>query len=187
MDATPVNQRRFNAGMTMRKLNITREQTQLGLWHAEQNRKKIKSPQYVYVLLSIGDSYAKIGMSRKHPEKGRMREIQGCCPFKLCVFVTRRVEFPFRRERELHEKYAAFRVTGEWFKLDQEGLDAVRRDILAYREKPEVVKPKKTRDPSQPAKKKVWTFGHTVRATYGSEALAQHYRDGTGPFAQSDN
>ncbi len=146
--------------------------------------------KYIYLITADGDNYVKIGLSRKHPHHGRISELETSCPFRLSVFLARRVDHPNRVERELHEKYSAFRLKGEWFRLDRAQMELLKADLLAYPERPE--RPEPVRPAVKPRQRKNTyksnTFGHTVKMSdYSFPNLVNHYRGGTGPFKIGQN
>ncbi len=148
---------------------------------------------FIYVLVSDCGNYTKIGVSRRHPDNGRKREIEGGCPFTLSLLITRSVENPQESEAGLHRKYDEFWIKGEWFRLENAHLEQLKLDVLALPEKelpisPEIEQPEEeivyAIKPKQP---KVYKPGKRrdlgpITPAYSFPNLAQHYRNGTGPF-----
>ncbi|MGU3387161.1 GIY-YIG nuclease family protein [Methylobacterium sp. D53M] len=64
------------------------------------------------------DKYVKIGFTESSDAKGRIAEVQAGLPAKLTVYMT----FPgtIADERELHERFKAWRLRGEWFRYEGE-------------------------------------------------------------------
>lgn len=74
---------------------------------------RTKNPTgWVYFIRA--DERVKIGYAKNY--KSRIRELQTGCPHKLVLLAA--VEAKPAVERELHQKFAAQRVQGEWFHLD---------------------------------------------------------------------
>lgn len=73
---------------------------------------RTKDTSRVYFIQRGNDGPVKIGHS-KHPER-RLTGLQSASPDPLRLLGT--LPGGKAREAELHQKYAAFRLTGEWFK-----------------------------------------------------------------------
>lgn len=72
---------------------------------------------YVYVIES-SDGLFKIGHSKNNPHK-RLIALQIGSPHRLSIAFTLRTPFYVEIERDLHKRYAAKRVRGEWFALEE--------------------------------------------------------------------
>ena len=82
---------------------------------------------FVY-LISRGDA-AKIGFSEKHPRLSRLPELQVASPEELSLVGL--VYGSTRDERELHRRFQAHHVRGEWFRLSEEIIHYFRENGLS--------------------------------------------------------
>lgn len=83
---------------------------------------------YVYVA-SVPTGVYKIGVS-SDPD-GRMQTLSAQMPWKPQLEFLYRCDLVAREiEQKLHERFAATRVKGEWFKLDQAALEWLSQDPL---------------------------------------------------------
>ncbi len=86
---------------------------------------------YVYVIQCGFDSYYKIGISDNVAE--RIKTLQIGCPFELILVMMCRLgsrTAATEAERQLHETLSSYCVRGEWFKLDQNQLSILQRDMI---------------------------------------------------------
>lgn len=80
-------------------------------------------PGFVYFIQSVHGGPVKIGWSRT--EKGvttRLKALQTACPWPLVVRAT--VPGPIELETTFQRKYAALRLTGEWFQPNEKLAEA---------------------------------------------------------------
>ncbi len=71
--------------------------------------------KYVYLILSLENSYYKIGVS-KHPNK-RLKENQTGNPSPTKLLEVYQSELAYKIETALKNKYAHLKKEGEWFDL----------------------------------------------------------------------
>ena len=76
---------------------------------------------YVYVIQSGSDGAIKIGIS-KNPEQ-RLSQLQTSNPKELRILYAWQVEDATMLERHLHFVFAEYRLSGEWFKPENEIMD----------------------------------------------------------------
>lgn len=83
--------------------------------------KKLTSYPKVYVLITAGFEYIKIGTALDI--KKRMSNIQSGCPFGLSSWLA--IPTPLARniERGLHHAFSDYNLRGEWFHLPNNQLD----------------------------------------------------------------
>ena len=90
------------------------------LFVKECQHEKNNSDSYVYFIQSEKGGAIKIGLS-KNPEE-RLNELQPSTPYKLKLLA--KIKGNVRKERELHRKFARYRIQGEWFEA--------HTDLLSY-------------------------------------------------------
>lgn len=78
-------------------------------------------------ILTMSDGYTKLGIS-KHPSK-RLDQIKTYNPHKVESFRHYRINGAKRLERQLHARFDAHRVAGEWFALSSEILSGLHREM----------------------------------------------------------
>lgn len=76
----------------------------------------------IYFVVAPNSRSVKIGYTGGDPEK-RLAQLQTGCPERLALLGA--VDGGVDRERELHQRFALQRLTGEWFRMD----DALAREI----------------------------------------------------------
>lgn len=83
---------------------------------------------WIYIIGCREPLSIKIGFTKKHP-RDRLRQLQTGCPTTLRLLGW----YPgsHRQERELHEQMAAYRISGEWFRVDEASTDILRGPITA--------------------------------------------------------
>lgn len=72
---------------------------------------------YTYVIWAEYTDRFKIGTTRRDPVT-RAKEIDAGCPFHVRIVGL----FADERERDLHMRYAQYRVKGEWFALPESAV-----------------------------------------------------------------
>ncbi len=83
----------------------------------------------VYLLECQG--YYKIGRTANPDVSARLSSIQTGNPFWITLVDSAVVPNCCEVERELHKRFDAYRVRGEWFKLPDEALTDVRSTLAA--------------------------------------------------------
>jgi len=68
---------------------------------------------YVYLISAVGTEYVKVGRSQSFPSK-RVQDMQTANPHELRLLAWTEGAYEYE-ELRLHQKYATFRVRGEWF------------------------------------------------------------------------
>jgi hypothetical protein len=93
---------------------------------AAQPRVRRLRETVVYFVQAVPDGPIKIGSSREIAE--RMATLRTCSPLPLELLATQECRgYRGRRtERELHRRFAAHRLHGEWFRPHEEILDYIR-------------------------------------------------------------
>ena len=87
---------------------------------------------HVYLLHAVGTNRYKIGMTQQGRMAKRFNELNGsqsAFPVELVTFID--VKDRYQVEAELHQKFKAFRVHGEWFNLPR-GSKEVERVMGQY-------------------------------------------------------
>lgn len=90
---------------------------------AAKARRSSGGPGYIYVLK--GGPFHKIGLSKTLDQRIKTLAIQ--LPFQIELIFAAPVDDMFAHERRLHEMFAYKRANGEWFRLSDEDLEAVRQ------------------------------------------------------------
>lgn len=90
---------------------------------AKHGRQPKLNPGTIYIVkcAHAGEQWFKIGITTKGLTP-RLSSIQTGCPLPISTVVTVRVDGPRKLERQLHDLFAAARVSGEWFSLKPEQL-----------------------------------------------------------------
>ncbi len=83
--------------------------------------------KYVYIMKS--NEYYKIGVS-SNPQK-RLKELQTGNPVEIEIVNSWKVRFAMELEKKLHDLFDRERVRLEWFKLDNEDLENIKKYIEA--------------------------------------------------------
>lgn len=82
---------------------------------------------YVYIIRRAGSRERKIGVARRHPASGRLRQLQTGCPERLVLERAFRVRDPFGVEARVHRQLGRAHYRAEWFTVDlQEAERAIR-------------------------------------------------------------
>ena len=76
---------------------------------------------YVYLICDPGQDTYKIGVTRDLTQK-RLKYLQTGNSSQLHIIHSVYVEFPFRVETMLHNKFKNKKAYGEWFYLDQDDI-----------------------------------------------------------------
>ena len=85
-------------------------------------------PGFIYLIHAQGTDRYKIGLTTRHPE-ARLSELNSSqSPYPLELIDWFETDNVTGDEGYLHEKFASYRVHGEWFKLDRKILLKVRRE-----------------------------------------------------------
>lgn len=90
----------------------------------EVERKPVDYSGYVYVLKEVNGIHHKIGYTSK--PNNRIHTFNVKLPFRVEYDVLIKTDNMYRLEMELHQQYAAKRVDGEWFCLDEADLIYLR-------------------------------------------------------------
>lgn len=85
---------------------------------------KRSSDGYVYLIKSQFDAYYKIGRA-VNPEK-RMRTFNVKLPFKVEFVCVIKTEDMYALETELHRRFKAKHIEGEWFALDAADVEYIK-------------------------------------------------------------
>ena len=80
----------------------------------EEIKKSHIDVSYIYVIANLEFKVCKIGFSNN--VHGRLIQIQTGCPFPLKIYKI--FKGTIKQEKRLHQKYKAFRLSGEWFRFD---------------------------------------------------------------------
>lgn len=75
----------------------------------------------------IGEPHGAVKIGRSIDVLGRLRALQTGYPYPLQVLQTIRCKDAAGLEHELHARYAAKRLNGEWFSLDAGDLEEINR------------------------------------------------------------
>lgn len=93
-----------------------------------KSKKKEETPKgkpgYVYLLREINGPHYKIGLTQ-NPQQ-RLKALSNTLPYLVEFDVLIRTPHTLELERELHEKFADKRTTGEWFLLESEDVEYIR-------------------------------------------------------------
>lgn len=93
-----------------------------------QRRNQEGAPGYVYFVEATSTKRVKIGFSLHSPAK-RLRQLQQGCSERLRIIVA--VVGSRVLERDLHRRFAAYRIVGEWFEGSEEIWGFIRRQMDA--------------------------------------------------------
>ena len=111
---------------------IRRRSEKMRAWLGQRKEKELRRPRptYIYLVLDEETGYIKIGRAKE--PSARERTLQSQKPMVTMLF-----SFPAdaRKEKELHHKYAEFRVRGEWFKLSMMQVEEIRQHLSELGEK----------------------------------------------------
>jgi|GEM_PF-4444201 len=97
--------------------NVLRPRSEIG-------SRKPTPPQGVYVVEAYGLGLYKIGASTNLPQ--RFCSIKTSCPVKIKILGWILADKPFALEAKLHDEFADKREQGEWFRLSDSDLTAIR-------------------------------------------------------------
>ena len=93
----------------------------------------IKKTGYIYIIRSETGEY-KIGLTKNLKTDGaRLKSFSVQSPLEIELIHNFYADDTKQAEIKLHEKYAAKRVKGEWFALNQEDIDEIK-NIKEYTE-----------------------------------------------------
>lgn len=85
-------------------------------------------PGFIYLIRARETDRYKIGLTTRHPE-ARLSELNSSqSPFPLELVDWFETDNVTDDEGYLHEKFASYRVHGEWFEFDRKTLPIVRRE-----------------------------------------------------------
>lgn len=86
--------------------------------------------EWVYILEAMGeDAIYKIGKSKDYPTK-RIAEYSPKLPFDTKIIATIPTNNGYAFESALHQAFSAERIRGEWFSLDKEDVDELKKYSL---------------------------------------------------------
>jgi hypothetical protein len=85
---------------------------------AEEKQKSKKG--LVYFIQNTVTRDVKIGMTTSKTAESRLKGLQTGSSAKLVLLKTIKCNIPVDKEKELHAKYAHLRLSGEWFKYENE-------------------------------------------------------------------
>lgn len=85
-----------------------------------------RDPGHVYIMVSDDGAYYKIGKSISPPR--RLKEVSPKMPFGVTLLCAIKTDDMCKLEKTLHRRFKAKRCKGEWFKLTQGDLDAIKRE-----------------------------------------------------------
>jgi hypothetical protein len=90
-------------------------------------RHRDSGPEFVYLIQDVDvTSYCKIGRT-KNPER-RLSTFEVKLPFKFEILAIIETANARGLETSLHRRYADRRVSGEWFALTPDDIDAIKHD-----------------------------------------------------------
>lgn len=79
----------------------------------------------MYLIRAVGTGEYKIGMT-KNP-RDRMETFNVKLPFKIDYVHLIKAQDRFEAEKRLHVQFARKRINGEWFRLDDRDVEAIKR------------------------------------------------------------
>ena len=86
--------------------------------------------EWVYVLEALGEeAIYKIGKSKDYPTK-RIAEYSPKLPFDTKLVATIPTNNGYALETDLHKTFSADRIRGEWFRLDKENVNDLKKYSL---------------------------------------------------------
>lgn len=91
--------------------------------------QEINRSGFIYVLRSGNTNRFKIGQSKDFP--GRLASLQTGNPETLSLVFFFPVVDVFAKEQELHKRYEAKKITGEWFELSEADINNLITEIEA--------------------------------------------------------
>ncbi|NEO34446.1 MAG: GIY-YIG nuclease family protein [Symploca sp. SIO3C6] len=93
-------------------------------------------PGFLYVIQAKGNNRYKIGLTTRSVEQ-RFAELNGSqSPYSLALIESAAVDNVTESEEHLHQKFASFRIHGEWFEFNKKQVTAALKefDILRNEE-----------------------------------------------------
>ena len=98
------------------------------------SRAKTRStfPESVVYFLQAGP-FVKIGKASFGDVGARIEDMQTGCPYDMRILAV--VPGDLKEERALHSRFSAFKVRGEWFRLEPElssHIDSLRKTPIAF-------------------------------------------------------
>lgn len=81
--------------------------------------------KYVYLLRS--KDYHKIGITKD--VEYRLKQLQTASPYEIKVITAIKIDNAEKLEKELHKRYSANHIRGEWFELPTSEVDALREEL----------------------------------------------------------
>jgi len=88
--------------------------------------------KYIYLILSLENSYYKIGVSRC-PQK-RIKQLQTGNSSELKLIETYQSEYADLIEKTLHRRYSYLKKEGEWFNLSVENEVSFKKECQQIEE-----------------------------------------------------
>lgn len=88
---------------------------------------------YVYIIRRAGSRERKVGVARRHPANGRLRQLQTGCPEPLVLERAFRVRDPFGVEAQVHRRLSQRHYRAEWFTVDLHEAERAVRDAAQGR------------------------------------------------------
>jgi len=97
---------------------------------------------HVYLLHAVGTDRYKIGMTQQGRMAKRFNELNGAqASHPLENIKVINVSDRHQVEAELHQRFKAFRVHGEWFELDRNDLNRVDKAMAEYEQSAQTTDP----------------------------------------------
>ena len=95
---------------------------------------------YVYLFKVANTNYVKIGMTKNENPLVRFEAMKTYCPQGVEVVCLIPTEKPAMLERELHRIYAPFRMSGEFFNLDDAKIQLIKNKYLSQKVRDAIAK-----------------------------------------------
>lgn len=93
------------------------------LQRQQQALQSAQASAFVYFIVDWQRRVVKIGVSQSPQKRLAALQTSNSHPLDLAVMVSG----GYALERQLHEQYAAYRLSGEWFQLAQEIVDRIEK------------------------------------------------------------
>lgn len=95
-------------------------------WESKSNVPKPKTKAHVYIM-KCGEYY-KIGFSKDVERRARELDRR---PYKVnVIYISPATEYAYEIEQGLHEWLEEYRVSGEWYDLPQDMIEAICNEIV---------------------------------------------------------
>lgn len=95
---------------------------------------------YVYLFRIADTNHVKIGMTKSENPLTRFEAMKTYCPHGVEVVCLIPTENPSALERELHRVYAPFRMSGEFFNLDDLKINQIKNKYLSQKVRDAIAK-----------------------------------------------